>query len=120
MSLLARHLESAGIPTLCLASARDIIEAGNPPRAVFVDYPLGHTAGRPFDAADQLDVIRQTIHAFETIDSPGQIVTLTNRWSDDESWRESAMRADGGDTRQPRDNTPQYQTDEDRRLAEGV
>src|SRR3546814_6957411 len=45
MALVARHLEAAGLPTLCIVSARDIVEAVDPPRAVFVDYPLGHTAG---------------------------------------------------------------------------
>ena len=48
MSLAARRLEALGIPTLCLGSALDILEAGAPPRAVFVDYPLGHSAGKPF------------------------------------------------------------------------
>ncbi|MBT6275052.1 MAG: hypothetical protein HOI95_13050 [Chromatiales bacterium] len=120
MSLIARHLESLGIPTLCLASALDIIEAGQPPRAVFVDYPLGHTAGKPFDSSDQLNVIRQALSAFETIDSPGALVTLSNQWSDDEKWREQANTADGGDSRQPRDTRPVYQHEADRVLAEGL
>ncbi|MCH9670250.1 MAG: hypothetical protein K0U93_02265 [Gammaproteobacteria bacterium] len=119
MSLIARHLESHGIPTLCLASALDIIEAGNPPRAVFVDYPLGHTTGQPFDAADQLNVLRSAMTAFEAIKTPGEIVHLPNQWNGDDTWRAKAARADGDDTRQPRDMSPQYQTEEDRRLAEG-
>jgi hypothetical protein len=38
---------------MCLGSAFDILGAGQPPRATFVDYPLGHSAGKRFDAADQ-------------------------------------------------------------------
>ena len=34
-------------PTIILGSARDITQAGRPPRMVFLDYPLGHSAGRP-------------------------------------------------------------------------
>jgi len=117
VSLAARHLEALGIPTLCLGSALDILEAGAPPRAVFVDYPLGHSTGKPFDRADQARVLRAALSAFETIKSPGTIVHLSSDWPDD-GWREAAGSTRGDDTRMPRDTTPQYQTDEDRRLAE--
>ena len=117
MSLAARHLEALGIPTLCLGSALDILEAGAPPRAAFVDYPLGHSAGKPFDPADQMRVVRAALGAFATIAAPGSIVHLAADWHDD-GWRAGAASTSGGDTRMPRDTTPQYQTDEDRRLAE--
>ena len=120
MSLIARHLEARGIPTLCLASALDIIEAGNPPRAVFVDYPLGHTTGKPFDPQDQYEVVRDALHLFEHANAPGHVVHLERAWSADASWQQTAMDPKGGDTRQPRDTTPQYQTEDDRRLAEGA
>ena len=51
--LVARHLEANGIASMCLSSALDIFTAGRPPRATFLDYPLGHNSGKPFDAADQ-------------------------------------------------------------------
>jgi D-proline reductase (dithiol) PrdB len=115
--LIARHLESLGIATLCITSARDIIEAGNPPRAVFVDYPLGHTTGRPFDPANQLAILTEAIHAFDSINTPGQILDLPYEWSDPD-WRSNAMRASDGDTRSARDESPQWQHDADRILAE--
>jgi hypothetical protein len=117
VSLAARRLEALGIPTLCLGSALDILEAGAPPRAVFVDYPLGHSTGKPFDRADQARVVRAAVAAFTTIDAPGTIVRLDSDWGDD-AWRAAASATRGDDTRMPRDTTPQYQTDEDRRLAE--
>ena len=61
MSLAARHLEALGIPTLCLGSALDILQAGAPPRSVFIDYPLGHSAGKPFDRAESEQAIRALI-----------------------------------------------------------
>ena len=119
MCLAARHLEKIGIPTLCLGSALDIFEAGRPPRAAFLDYPLGHSAGKPFDRADQLRVVRAALAAFQSIDSPGTILRLPGQWDGVGAWRHSAMRADAGDTRMPRDTTPRYQYEADRLLAEG-
>lgn len=118
MSLVARYLEDRGLPTLCLASARDIIVAGRPPRAAFVDYPLGHTTGKPFDPADQRRIVGAALAAFAAIDRPGSLVEIPARWADDDGWKADAMRADAGDQRAPRDTTPRYQTEEDRHLAE--
>ena len=84
MCLVARHLEANGIPTLCLGSARDILTAGRPPRAAFVDYPLGHSAGKPFDRDDQLAVVKAALEGFNTLAQPGQMRTLRNRWDNDD------------------------------------
>ena len=77
MCLIARHLEASGIPTISLTSAYDITSAGKPPRALFVDYPLGHTCGRPFDANDQYSIVRASLSGLETIEEPGAIVDLS-------------------------------------------
>jgi hypothetical protein len=119
VSLVARHLEAMGIPTLCVGSARDILEAGRPPRSVFVDYPLGHSAGKPFDPGDQDRIVRMAIGAFETATESGPIFAVSAQWSNDDAWRAQAAAGSGGDVRMPRDTSPQYQTEEDRRLAEG-
>ncbi|MCG8690539.1 MAG: hypothetical protein MI806_04960 [Minwuiales bacterium] len=119
MSLVARYLEQHGIPTMCIGSALDILTAGNPPRATFVDFPLGHSVGKPFDAEGQIDIVRRGLQGLERMTAPG-IEILDVRWSDDEDWkREASDGASGGDVRQPRDTTPRYQYEEDRLLAEG-
>ena len=118
MSLIARHLEASGLPTLCIVSALDIIESGRPPRAAFVDYPLGHTSGRAFDTDNQIAIVTAALRAFETIDTAGQIVNLPFQWSADQSWRRAVTDSNQGDTREPRDTTPRYQSDADRVLAE--
>ncbi|HJQ60913.1 MAG TPA: hypothetical protein VJ890_28675 [Vineibacter sp.] len=107
------------MPTLCLGSALDILEAGAPPRAAFVDYPLGHSAGKPFDPADQDRVVRAALTCFGTIGTQGAIVKLAGTWPDD-GWRAAAAATRGNDTRMPRDTSPQYQTEDDRRLAEAT
>ena len=117
MCLVARHLEANGIPTLCLGSALDILESGRPPRAAFVDYPLGHSSGKPFDPADQHDVVRAAMHGFETMRQSGEIRILPNRWDASDDWTRESARSGGGDTRQSRDETPQFQDEADRAAA---
>jgi hypothetical protein len=119
VSLIARFLEAGGTPTLCTASALDIITAGNPPRAVFVDYPLGNTLGHPGDAQEQYAITRRALEGFETIQAPGEIVHFENDWGDDE-WRGNVLDASLGDQRAPRDEVPRYQFEEDRIAAEGA
>lgn len=119
MCLLARHFEAKGLPTLILGSALDILQAGRPPRAKFLGYPLGFEAGRPFDAENQLAVVSDAVTGFQTMDSPG-IEPLGYDW--EEGWRmidDRDRRRAGADQRSPRDTTPRYQTERDRELAEG-
>ena len=49
MSLMARQLEAAGIATVILGAAKDIVEQVGVPRLLFSDLPLGHSAGLPGD-----------------------------------------------------------------------
>jgi len=118
--LVARHLEAAGIPTLCLGSALDILQAGNPPRGAFTDFPLGHTAGPPDDPEQQYRIVRDGLAALESISEPGDIRHLDVSWPDDDSWRAEAERGDSDDERSPRDTEPRYQTEQDRQLAEAA
>ncbi len=88
MSLVARRLEAEGIPTVILACARDITENAFPPRAVFLNYPLGNPAGRPFDPENQRAVLAAALGLLETAERPGTIENLPFAWSGDESWME--------------------------------
>ncbi len=116
MGLVARHVEAAGIPTLCMTSALDITRSVNPPRAAFLDFPLGHTTGAPHDPALQRSVMADALSSFSAMTAPGSVRMLPHRWPGGEAWKATAFA--GGDERRPRHDTPQYQSDEDRRLAE--
>jgi len=116
VGLVARHAEAAGIPTLCMTSAQDITRAVNPPRAAFLDFPLGHTAGKPNAPDLQRQILVQALSSLETMTAPGSVIELPFRWSEDEEWKAKAFA--GGDDRTPRHDTPQYQEEEDRRRAE--
>lgn len=87
MSLVARHLEANGIPTVVLGSARDIVEYAGVPRFVFNDFPLGNPCGRPFDAAMQRRIVAMGLELLETATKPGTIVQTPYVWSDDTSWK---------------------------------
>ncbi|MFX8743372.1 hypothetical protein ABTM45_19450, partial [Acinetobacter baumannii] len=53
VSLVARHLEANGIPTVVMGCAKDIVEHAAVPRFLFSDFPLGNSAGKPHDEASQ-------------------------------------------------------------------
>lgn len=120
MCLIARQLEQAGIATVTLTSARDITEAGNPPRAVFLDFPLGHTAGRVGEPALNLEIVRAALGAL-ALEEPGVIVDLPHHWAADDGWKDDVMRVDVSpsgekstvDDRVERLDTPQYQSPAD-------
>ena len=125
MGLIARQAEAAGIPTLSMSSARDITTAVNPPRAAFVDWPLGHTSGRAQQPLLNAALMRATLAAFETATAPGTIVDLDVPWADDDDWKERVMRPRPSndsseqaiDERVARSPTPQYQTSADATVA---
>ncbi len=88
VSLIARHLEGLGIPTMCMASALDIVRAGRPPRTTFVDYPLGHTVGKPFDKDGQLLIVRSGLAGLQSMTHAEQLTHVPLRWDTDDGWKE--------------------------------
>lgn len=115
MGLIAREVEAAGIPTLCMSSALSITKSVNPPRAVFLDFPLGHTTGKAHDPELQRAILVDAFAAFDSLEAPGSVKMLSYQWSDDDSWKEHVLE---GDERVERRDTPQYQSARDRELAE--
>ncbi len=118
MGLIARRVEADGIPTLSMSSALSITRSVNPPRAVFLDYPLGHTAGKALDTGLQREIVAASLAAFQELDRPGAVKMLPFRWSDDDEWKRNVML--NGDTRAERSGQPVYQSEADRRLARDV
>jgi hypothetical protein len=113
--LISRHAEAAGIPTLCMSSALDVTKSVNPPRAAFLDYPLGHTTGKPKDPILQREILIDALDAFSSLTEPGSVKVLPFEFSEDTSWKIAVETS--GDERLPRYDTPQFQTDEDRTRA---
>ena len=91
MSLVARVLEAGGISTVTYTNARDIAASAGNPRQVFLNYPLGNSAGRPNDPENQRSVLRAGLKLLEDAESPGIIVDLPYTWSDSGEWMEKFM-----------------------------
>jgi len=123
VGLIAREIERRGIATVSLSSAYSITRRVNPPRAVYVDFPLGHTAGKPHDKPLQRRIMIDTLSALDGLQTPGMIRNLPYTWDEDDSWKDRVMRPGNdtrrgsGDDRTERFDEPQYQLEEDRRLA---
>lgn len=82
MGLLARVIERGGIPTVSVTGAQDVTELIRPPRAAYLDYPLGYSLGRPGEAAEQRAIVREVLELAESELEPGSIVGLGRRWPD--------------------------------------
>lgn len=125
MGLIAREIERRGIATVSLSSAWSITRAAFTPRAIYLDFPLGRTAGKPGEVAMQRDIMRAALARLRDAEAPGEIVKLPYRWAETEDWKDRVMRpeTDGDssahqDDRGARLGTPQYQSVEDAALAD--
>ncbi len=87
MSLVARHLEADGIPTVIMGCAKDIVEYCGVPRFLFSDFPLGNSAGRPFDVESQALTLELALRVLESAPAARTTVQSPLRWKDDASWK---------------------------------
>ena len=87
MSLVARHLEANGIPTVIMGCAKDIVEYCGVPRFLFSDFPLGNSAGRPLDAESQALTLELALRVLETAPAARTTVQSPLRWRDDAAWK---------------------------------
>ena len=94
MSLTARHLEAAGVPTVVMGCARDIVESAGVPRFLFSDFPLGNSAGKPNDRESQRDTLARALDLLESATAPRTTVQSPQRWATDASWKRDFYRLD--------------------------
>jgi D-proline reductase (dithiol) PrdB len=87
VSLVARELEAAGIPTVIMGCAKDIVEHCGVPRFLFSDFPLGNSAGRPFDVESQRATLELALRVLETAPAARTTVQSPLRWRDDAAWK---------------------------------
>ena len=91
MSLVARLLEEAGIPTVILGSGIDIVEHCGVPRFLFSDFPLGNPCGVPWDRDMQRSILEQALERCSNRrKEPRTTVQTPFSWGSD-SWREEYM-----------------------------
>jgi D-proline reductase (dithiol) PrdB len=95
LTLVARHLEENGIPTVVMGAAKDIVEQAGAPRFLFSDFPLGNAAGRPQDPASQDLTLNLALDLLEQATAPRTTVQSPLRWSDDPSWKRDYGNIEG-------------------------
>ncbi len=87
LTLIARHLEANGIPTVVMGAARDIVELAGVPRLLFSDFPLGNAAGRPNDVASQDVTLGLALDLLEQARAPRTVVQSPLRWNGAPDWK---------------------------------
>lgn len=78
--VLARTLEASGFSTILVTMMPYWAEKIGTPRTLAVEFPFGHTLGRPNDAFQQMRVIREALKVLETAGTPGTIVHSAETW----------------------------------------
>lgn len=80
MGLVARVVEEAGIPTVCVSTGRDITASVRPPRSYFVNAPMGNPFGEADDALTQTRILRAALALVASAREPGRIVDDPLQW----------------------------------------
>ena len=91
VSLVARQLESNGIATVVLGSAKDIMEYCGAPRFVFTDFPLGNPCGKPHDTNSQQQIMTTALELLSTAERPGQYTNSNLSWNENSNWKRNYM-----------------------------
>lgn len=95
MSLVARTLEAAGIPSVVMGAALDIVEQCGVARFLFSDVPLGNAAGLPFDAASQDATLALALGMLGTATGPRTTVRNPLKWPGPPGWRRDYFNLTG-------------------------
>jgi D-proline reductase (dithiol) PrdB len=91
VSLIARHLEANGIPTVMIATARDIVESCAVPRLLFVDFPLGSPCGEPYAIEQQRDIFEQALTLLEEARTGQTTREAGYSWSQGDTWKSNVF-----------------------------
>lgn len=87
-------LEDAGIPTVIIGAARDILDEVGVPRYVFSDLPLGNPLGQPGDLDQQRQTLLTALDIVEHAQHPRSSVVVPAQWDGAPDWRSTYMSVD--------------------------
>lgn len=94
VSITARILEEAGIATVIMGCAKDIVEHVGVPRLVFSDFPLGNSAGRPNDTASQEVTMTLALDLLSKATCPRATRNSDLEWLGSPNWKDDYSNAD--------------------------
>jgi hypothetical protein len=78
--VLARNLERSGFSTILVTNMPYWAEKVGVPRTLAVEFPFGHTLGRPHAVVMQRRVIEEALDVLEDAQSPGMVVHSVEEW----------------------------------------
>lgn len=87
MGLIQRAIEDAKVATICITLMPWVTEKVKVPRAVSLEFPLGHPLGKSFDQEQQKMILLDTFRAIESIKEPGVIIELPYKWKEETGMR---------------------------------
>lgn len=93
VSIAARLLEEAGIATVIMGCALDIVEHVGVPRFLFSDFPLGNSAGRPDDPVSQIQTMSLALELLEDATAPRTTRTSPLKWNGAAHWKDDYSNA---------------------------
>jgi len=79
----ARAIERRGLPTTSLTTLRRQAESVKPPRATFLDFPLGCPGGKPGKHNQQREIVRAALETGAAAPAEWDLHPLPFRWSED-------------------------------------
>ncbi len=83
MGLVCRLVEERDIATSYVATGRDLAALVNPPRALFVNHPMGNNFGGPNDIEMQASIVREALRLVETVEEGGTLVDMPTKWAEE-------------------------------------
>jgi D-proline reductase (dithiol) PrdB len=81
--VLSRAIETRGVPTTSLTTLLRAVLGLKPPRASFLDFPLGCPGGRPFERVEQQQIIHAALLAAWESRDTWELVRLPYRFDPD-------------------------------------
>ncbi len=93
-ALAARALEEAGIATVVMGCAKDIVEHVGVPRFLFSDFPLGNAAGWPNNPASQIRTAEMAVRLLSQASEPRTTSRSPITWTGPTGWKQDYCNAD--------------------------
>ena len=82
MGLVCRLLEERGIATVYVATGRDLTALVKPPRALFVNHPMGNNFGAAGDVETQADILRTALGMIHNTSTAGELIDYPTTWKE--------------------------------------
>jgi len=91
--LAARALEAAGIASVIMGCAKDIVEYVGVPRFLFNNFPLGNSAGLPDDPDSQLAIAKMALDLLTSAKEARTTIQSPFVWNGKQNWQRDYSNA---------------------------